>query len=637
MSKKTLAWLMSFCVLFLSVLCMGRPSSKAEAQSFSSGLETYSSTPQAQKSEKREGQLDLKLAAKLKRFRAFLNAEMKKWEVPGMAVGIIKDGKIVLAEGFGYRNLEKKLPVTPNTLFAIGSASKAFTTMDIGILVEEGKIDWDKPVRLYLPEFKLKDEIATERMTIRDLVCHRSGLPRHDLLWYGSPLSRKDIVDRLQYLDFSADFRSTFQYNNLMYLTAGYIVGRLTDSSWEEFTRKRIFEPLGMTNSNFSVEDSQKTDDYSLPYVKRDNVVTKVPFRNIDAVGPAGSINSCVVDMLKWVRFHLDKGKVGNAQIISEAGQKEMYTPAMFMREPVLSVQPDGQSNMGYGLGWFLETYRDHKLVHHGGAIDGFYFVNGFLPGDGLGVVILSNLSGTPLLYMTMGYILDMMLDLNPVWEKISQERFEKAQKDREKAEEEKKKKEEERVQGTKPSHPLEAYAGEYENAAYGKIPIEFKDGSLTGKFNSFEFGLEHWHYDVFKAVDTKSKLSGLDGTRLMFHTNIKGDIDSISITLDSAVKAIVFAKKAPEGMKDPKFLSQFVGEYEVIGVVISISLKGNVLFASIPGQPIVELVPYRGTEFTFKGLEGVSVKFVLEQGQTTEIVVSQPQGTFRGKKKTGS
>ncbi|MDH7513091.1 MAG: serine hydrolase [Clostridiales bacterium] len=635
MSKKIMTWLMSFFVLFLSALCIEQLSSYAGAQSFSSGLEKKPSASKAQRSGTPEAQLDPKVAAKLKKFRFFLNAEMKKWEVPGMGVGIIKDGKIVLAEGFGYRNLEKKLPVTPNTIFAIGSASKAFTTMGIGILAEQGKIEWDKPVRLYMPEFKLKDEIATERMTIRDLVCHRSGLPRHDLLWYGSSLSRKDLVDRLQYLDFSTDIRSTFQYNNLMYLTAGYIVGRLTDSSWEEFTRKRIFEPLGMTRSNFSVEDSQKTDDYALPYMKRDNVVTEIPFRNIDAVGPAGSINSCVVDMLKWVRFNLDKGKVGDTQIISEAGHKEMYTPAMFMREPILSVQPDGQSNMGYGLGWFLESYRGHRLVHHGGSIDGFYFLNAFLPGDGLGAVILSNLSGTPLLYITMGYILDMMLDLDPVWEKISQERFEKAEKDREKAEEEKKKKEEERVQGTKPSHSLDAYAGEYENAAYGIIPIELKDGSLSGKFNSFEFALEHWHYDVFKAVAPKSRASAVDGLLLAFHTNIKGDIDSISIPLEPTAKAILFAKKAPEEMKDPKFLSQFIGDYEVMGVVISVSLKGNALFVSIPSQPTVELVPYKGTEFMLKGLQGVSVKFILEKGQTTEIVVSQPQGTFRGKKKS--
>jgi hypothetical protein len=235
-----------------------------------------------------------------------------------------------------------------------------------------------------------------------------------------------------------------------------------------------------------------------------------------------------------------------------------------------------------------------------------------------------------------MGYILDMMLDLKPVWEKLSQEKYEKAKKDREKAEEEKKKKGEARVQGTKPSHALEAYAGVYDNPAYGEIPIAFKDNLLAGKFNSFEFNLEHWHYDLFKAADTKSKSSGVDGLLMTFQTNIKGDIDRFSIPLEAAVAPIVFTKKAPEEMKDPKFLSQFAGEYEVMGMVITIFLKGNALFASIPGQPIIELVAYKGTEFSLKGLEGYSLKFILEQARVTEIVVSQPGGTFRGKKKTG-
>ncbi|MBN2409075.1 MAG: serine hydrolase [Candidatus Aminicenantes bacterium] len=577
---------------------------------------------------------DPKLKDKLAEFRLFMNAEMKRWEVPGMAVGIFKDGQIILAEGFGYRNAEKKLPVTPDTIFAIGSSSKAFTTMGLGILAEEGKIDWDKPVRTYLPEFKLKDEIATERMTVRDLVCHRSGLPRHDMLWYGSALSRKDIVDRLRYLDFSADFRETFQYNNLMFLTAGYLIGRVTNSSWEEFTRSRIFNPLGMTNSNFSVADSQKSDDYSLPYAKKDEAIIEIPFRTIDTVGPAGSINSSVRDMLKWVRFHLDKGKVGETQVISEAGQKEMYTPAMAMRSPMLSVQPDSQSEMSYGLGWFIETYRGHRIVHHGGAIDGFYYLNGFLPGDGLGVVIFSNLGGSPLVQISMGYILDMMLDLKPVWEKLSQEKFEKAKKDREKADEEKKKKEDDRVPGTKPSHALDAYADVYEHPAYGEIPIILKDTTLTGKFNSIEFNLEHWHYDQFKTKDIGSGAGGFDGLPAMFQTNNRGDIDRFTISLESSVAPIVFTKKTPAEMNDPEFLSQFVGDYEVMGAVISVVLKGNALFVSIPSQATVELVPYKGTEFNFKGVEGVSLKFILEQGKATEVVVSQPGGTFRGKRK---
>lgn len=570
-------------------------------------------------------QKDEKLETKLNEFRAFLNENMKKWQVPGIGVGIVKEGRVVMAEGFGLRNMEKNLPATAETLFAIGSSSKAFTTMDIGILVDEGMLEWDKPVRTYLPEFRLKDEIATSRMTVRDLVSHRSGLPRHDAIWYGTSFSRKEIFDRLQHLDFSADFREIFQYNNLMFLTAGYLVGRITDSTWEEFTQKKIFEPLGMSNSNFSVEDSEKSDNHSLPYVKKEDKIEAVPFRNVDNVGPAGSINSTVNDMLKWIRFHLNKGKAGDIQVISEAGLKEMYTPTMAMREPLLSLQPDGQSEMNYGLGWFLETYRGHRLVHHGGAIDGFYSLVVFLPNADLGAVILANLSGTPLLYIAMGYILDMMLDLDQGWEKINQERFEKMLKDREKQKEEEEKKEEDRVPGTNPSHPLKDYAGEYENPAYGVMAIQQHEEKLQGKFHSSDFTLEHWHFDVFKP----SERMGMIG----FQTNLKGDVDSLSVALEPTVSPIIFTKKVSEEMKDPKFLSQFTGEYEVSELIITVSLRGNILSASIPGQPTIELVPYKETEFTLKGLEDYSVRFVMDKGEVIEIIIKQPGGSFRGKK----
>ena len=197
-----------------------------------SGPTDFSACPSTTPEE--QAKTDDAFEAKLKTFRAFMKKEMERWEIPGVGVGIVKGGKVIFAQGFGLRDVEKNLPVTPDTIFAIGSASKAFTSMDIGILVDEGKVEWDEPVQNYLPSFKLKDEVATARMTVRDLVCHKSGLPRHDAIWYGSTSSRKDIFDRLQHLEFSADFRQTFQYNNLMFLTAGYLVGQVTGSSWEE-------------------------------------------------------------------------------------------------------------------------------------------------------------------------------------------------------------------------------------------------------------------------------------------------------------------------------------------------------------------------------------------------------------------
>jgi CubicO group peptidase (beta-lactamase class C family) len=493
-------------------------------------------------------------------------------------------------------------------------------------------VEWDKPVRDYLPTFKLKDPVVSARMTVRDLVCHNSGLPRHDAIWYGSPLSRKDVFDRLEHLDFSADFRQTFQYNNLMFMTAGYLVGQLTHSTWEEFTQKRIFDALGMTSSNCSVEVSKKSADHSLPYLRIKDEIKAVPFRNIDNAGPAGSINSNVKDMLKWVQFHLNNGKVGDKEIISEAGQKEMFTPAMFFKQPMLSVQPDGQSDMNYGLGWFMETYRGHKFVHHGGSIDGFYFLNGFMPNDNHGAVILTNLGSTPFLQIAMGYVLDIVLELDPVWEKLNQEKWEKAQENRKKAKEEEAKNEDNRVKGTQPSHDLKDYAGEYENAAYGVIPIEFANNELTGKFNSFDFKLEHWHYDLFKGIDQEASMAN-DDFMITFLTNANGDVNRLTIPLEPAVAQIVFKRKASEEMKDPAFLSQFEGEYEFMGQKVSVALQGDTLVVMIPGQPKTELVPYKGTEFTVKGAEGYNVVFVLENGKATGFILNMGANKFRAER----
>jgi len=487
-------------------------------------------------------------AGDLERIRAFMKIEMERWQVPGVGVGIVKDGEVVFAEGFGVRSIEADTSVDADTLFAIGSASKAFTTMDIGILVEEGGVEWDEPVRTYLPTFKLKDPVASERMTVRDIVSHRLGLGRHDAIWYGSPFSRDELFAKLEYLDFGLDFRDRFQYNNLGFLTAGRVVEEVSGLSWEAFTRQRIFEPLGMDDSNFSVDDSKKAPNHAVPHMLIDGAVKVVDFRWIDNAGPAGSINSSVNDVLKWVQMHLGKGTLGDTTIISEDGHNEMYTPVTALREPMLSVQPDDQSEMVYGLGWFIETYRGHKLVHHGGSIDGFYALILFMPNDGIGAVVLTNLGSTPLLQIAMGNLLDTMLDLDPVWPELSIERWEKAKEDVEKAKQAELEEEKKRVTGTRPSHPLADYAGVYEHPAYGVMTVELDDGTLTLSRNSSMRGLEHWHYDQFRG-EVGGVYSDLGGLMVTFHTNHEGDVDRLSSRFDPTIPPIEFRRRAPEEM----------------------------------------------------------------------------------------
>ncbi len=240
-----------------------------------------------------------------------------------MAVGVVKDGEVVYAKGFGYRDVENQLPVTSKTLFAIGSSTKAFTAMAVGMLVDDGKLDLDTPLIEYMPDFRLYDDYATLHVTPRDLLCHRTGMPGYDALWILSSRSRDEFYRRLRYLEPNAGFRDVFQYNNLMYMVVGILVGCLGGGSWEEFVAERIFRPLGMKHSNFSVIDSQKADDFPQPYLSLTGEHTKIPFRVLDATGPCGSINSTIEDMTKWVMLHLNNGKAGEKQLVSEASLSE--------------------------------------------------------------------------------------------------------------------------------------------------------------------------------------------------------------------------------------------------------------------------------------------------------------------------
>jgi CubicO group peptidase (beta-lactamase class C family) len=259
-------------------------------------------------------------------FDAIVTRAMADSKIPGVSVAIVREGKVIYAKGFGYRDVEHQSPVTTDTLFAIGSISKSFTSLIFGTLNDQGKVDWDKPVRTYLPTFQIDDPIATDHATPRDLFSHRTGLPGHDLIWYSSNFSREDLFNRLKYLKSNKEFRSRYEYCNLMIMTMGYLEGRVADSSWEHLVRSRIFDPLGMHNSNFSVNDSQKTPDFSQPYSLKKDLVTRVPFKNIDSIGPAGSINSSIDDMSRYLIFQLGDGTYNGNRIVSQTNLKLVHT-----------------------------------------------------------------------------------------------------------------------------------------------------------------------------------------------------------------------------------------------------------------------------------------------------------------------
>lgn len=567
-------------------------------------------------------------------FGDFVRSALRDWKVPGCAVAIIQGDKVILTEGYGLRDVKKGLPVTRDTLFAIGSSTKAFTVMTLGLLADEGKISWDTPVRQYLPTFKLKDPAATDHMTPRDLVTHRSGLPRHDLVWYNAPLSRKEIFERLQYLEPNADFRAKWQYQNLMFLTAGYLAGEVSGSSWEDLVKRRIFGPLSMTSSNFSVEDSKKTADFSRPYDEKDKQVIEIPFRNITTVGPAGSINSNVTNMAQWALLHLNRGKIGDTRLISETGIAEMHRPQMVMPE---SNQDAEIAMRAYGMGWFVESYRGKVRVHHGGNIDGFSALVAFLPMDGVGVVVLSNRDGTPLPEVVARTAIDRLLALPAIdWNARLLSRAEAGEKAFDKAKE---KMDLDRKKGTKPAHTQDEYAGEYEHPAYGTFSIS-KDsaGNLKAVLHDIPMRLEHWHYETFRGHGEDPALSELK-LFFLFETNMKGDVDRVLVPLEPQAAEIAFVKKPPSRLSENAFLKTLAGAYvfaDNATVTVTISLKGdNALTLTVPNQPLYDLEPYRGTEFKLKGLTGFSARFVLDaRGAVSELLLIQPNGIFSARRK---
>lgn len=478
-------------------------------------------------------------------------ALMTEYHVPGLGVGIIKDGQVVLAKGYGFRDVEAKAPVTPRTLFAIGSNSKSFTAVLLAMLVDEKKLEWDQPVRTWLPDFQLYDPYATREMTPRDLVSHVSGLPRHDALWYGRSFTREQLYQRLKYLEPSTSFRNTWQYQNLMFMTAGVLIERITGKTWEDQVRTRIFTPLGMTRANTSTNDLPGSDDFSWAYDYRGGQVVKIPYRNIDPVGPAGSINASIEDMLKYVQFRLSFGTAGGKQLVSAAQDSIMQSPR--------SVVPGGWTFQGttevgpdtYGLAVAVTSYRGSRMIMHGGGIDGFISQMAWLPNEKVGIVVLSNSTnsggnGNPVPNALTFHIADRMLGLSKIdWlarAKVQSARGDSIQKAR-RAQDLK-----DRVAGTKPSHPLEAYAGRYEHPGYGVIEVRCGTTALEVIMDSHQAPLQHVHYDAFEVVPQTQGAGVLANVRFNFGMDAKGAINTVSARLESSVKPIEFTRVKPEG-----------------------------------------------------------------------------------------
>jgi CubicO group peptidase (beta-lactamase class C family) len=442
------------------------------------------------------------LSTKLAEIDAYAEKVRKDWNVPGLAISIVKDGKIIFAKGYGVREIGKAEKVDENTLFAVASNSKAFTTAALAILIDEGKINgWDDKVTNYLPEFQLYDAYVTREMTIRDLVCHRSGLDTFsgDLLWYETTYTPDDILRRVRYLKPVSSFRSRYGYQNLMFIAAGRIVEKVSGKSWGEFIRERILQPLGMNRTTTTVRDLK--DNYAIPHNESGGKgLRPLPLGNIDnAIGAAG-LNSSAAEMAKWLLLQLNHGKYEDKQIFSEKRAAEMWSSCVIVNpNPMPSKNSPNQFVTTYGLGWFIGDYRGRKLIYHSGGLDGMISQSAIMPSENLGVVILTNSESSAALALR-NKVLDIFTgteenrDWSTEYLKIAAERKAKQQEIDKKAEAN-------RAINTKPSLALSEYQGIYSSQMYGDVQITLENGKLVMRFvpaPNFVADLEHWHYDTF-------------------------------------------------------------------------------------------------------------------------------------------
>ena len=596
---------------------------------------------------------------------AYAREAMESWHCPGAAVSVVSDGKPVYRQVFGLRELEGDKEMTAHTRFPIASITKSFTATSIALLVDEGLLDWDKPVREYMPEFILSDSYAGEHLTVRDMLSHRSGLPRHDLSAWRLDLPRAEFVRRMRHLKFSASFRERFIYNNLMYYVAPYLVEKLAGVEWETFVFERLFEPLGMSATNFKPEsgpDALLASGYRVERESDGSVsgLTRVPFGAHTTLSPggAGAIFSTLSDMTRWVMLHANAGRVNDTQIVGEENISLLKTPHTVLPTDGVAEALGTSEMSAYGLGWMIDAYRGHTVCHHGGGVEGHTLHAGFVPaGSGgeagqpaVGVVVLTNLAFSPLAQVLFYEAVDRALglssrDWNIRYHSVLDTLQAAAAQSRETTETE-------RIPDAPPTHDLSTFEGIFEADGYPAFEVRSGGGAGrteaaggtggAGETQGAQEGVEpaelearlagslewlplrHLHYNVFEWDVRPFEMR----MKTHFLLNDEGQPESISIPIEQEVDPIVFRRAAVVLSAEQR--AAIVGEYvpEIEGLVFTISTAGDSVVFAQSGSPPQKMKPYRADSVVigFK-LEGSRIDVMLASDGRGERLVLKSSG----------
>ena len=431
---------------------------------------------------------------------AYVTRATREWNAPGLAIAVVKDGKIVFEKGYGVREIGKSGVIDTATIFPIASTTKAMTAAALAMLVDEGKVKWDDPVTKYIPSLQLYDPYVTRELTVRDLLTHRAGVGNSDFLWYLTDLPHAEIIKRLRLVKPDYSLRSSFAYQNVMYSLAGDVIAAASGVPWEQFVSTRIFQPIGMTRTFPTFREAKAQSNMASPHWRSGDTLTVIDQAPIDAISAAGGVWSDIADMAKWTRFLLDSGKIGSTRYIKPSTFAELFAPQASV--PPDEFYPSARLThahwMTYGFGWFQQDYRGRMVNFHTGSIDGSVAIIGLIPEERLGVYVLANADHVEVRHALMLRVFDLFLgepirDWSAELQKVYAART--AGRDSSRRAEEAK-----RVRGTKPSLALEKYVGVYSDSLAGKLELTWVGGRLRARTSSMLAGnVEHWQYDTFR------------------------------------------------------------------------------------------------------------------------------------------
>ncbi|MWW25747.1 serine hydrolase [Algibacter wandonensis] len=572
---------------------------------------------------------EINISKSLKGFDKYMSDVLTDWNEPGAGVAIIHNGELVFVKGYGYRDYGNKLPVTKNTLFQIASNTKLFTTIAAGMLVEKGILNWDKPITESVPELQFYNDFLNSNVTLRDMLGHKTGISRHDMIWFQSDFSRKELFERIKYLEPSIPLRQDFIYNNLMYTAVGYSIELRTGKTWEEYVKENIFTPLEMNNTVFSIAEMQKSSDHGIPYneIRDTTLLYKIPLKEDGAgVGPAGAIITSLDDLSHWVIALMKDGKYKNKEIIPASIINETLKPGIAFRNSELEEKGYKEKlNSTYGMAREIEVYKGNVLTKHGGAMPGFHSQVIILPYDDIGIITFSigdhgaSLGNTIIAYNLVDRLLGLkQTDWNGRLLADHLKRKEMGKKARAQVGFD-------NVKGTSPTHNINDYLGTYVKEVYGEFIIGKENDSLYFNFRRTILPLQHYHYNRFDTPNDEI----LGKWSINFSVSPQGEISTAVISIDEG--QVTFNKKTDESLSSPEILNLYTGTYEYAGSEFEIKIKDNKL--TMLGTTDEVLIPYKKHIFKVEKFDDMQIEFTEKNNKISGMKYKAPSGIFECKK----